>query len=475
MTEADPLLTTAARIDPLDPWVRRESRLALGGEREPIRAGVDVNDDLQPYLEIATDYGKAGLYDDAVAALQDLIGAYTGKSRVYPLVYYYLGSSMKNSAKPMMPRRTTRLLRRCLQTTASRSGWKSSRFCAAPSRGTRTIARAPYYLGNLLYDLQPEEAISQWEAARALDPSFAMVHRNLALAYARRRNDLQNGITELEAALALRSSTRAGCMSSMSCIRPRAGARDAPRILQKHQQAALDRDDVLAREIMLEVQTGDPDGALDLLSSRKFYIWEGASISAHDWYVDAHLLRGHKLLKAGKSAEALKDYAAALEYPENLGVGKPYSGDRSAVMYYYMGAAYEAAGDAAKAKEYYRKAAAETAGIRPRRRRRADAGDLAFYRALALEKLGEKEQASVIFQSLVTSGQEMLVKGTSVDDFAKFGGRTSKNVEQAQAHYLIGLGREGLGKTQQAKAEFKQAVKLDVNQMWAAYDLAALK
>jgi tetratricopeptide (TPR) repeat protein len=475
MTDAGRLLSAAARIDPLDPWVRRESRLALGGEREPIRAGVDANDDVQPYLEIATDYGNAGMYDDAVAALQDLIGAYTDKSRVYPLAYYYLGFFDEKLGKADDAVENYALAAKMPPDYCFPFRLEEMAILRRAIERNPKDPRAPYYLGNLLYDLQPEEAIKQWEAARSLDPAFAMVHRNLALAYARRRNDVRSGIAELEAALARKLDPR--WMYELDELYQAAGTAPATRLafFKEHQQAALDRDDVLAREIMLEVETGDCDEALKLLSSRKFYIWEGASISAHDWYVDAHLLRGHKLLAAGKPAEALKDYAAALEYPVNLGVGKPYGGDRSAVMYYYMGAAYEASGDAANAKEYYRKAAAETGGIRRRRRMRADAGDLAFYRALALQKLGEKEQASGIFQSLVTSGEEMLAKGASVDDFAKFGARTSKNVEQAGAHYLIGLGQMGLGKTQQAKAEFEQAVKLDVNQMWAAYELAALK
>jgi hypothetical protein len=48
-------------------------------------------------------------------------------------------------------------------------------------------ARAPYYLGNLLYDWQPEEAVRLWETSAAINPSFSIVHRNLATAYAHRK------------------------------------------------------------------------------------------------------------------------------------------------------------------------------------------------------------------------------------------------------------------------------------------------
>ena len=44
--------------------------------------------------------------------------------------------------------------------------------------------RAPYYLGNLLYDRRRhEEAIGLWERAARLDPGFSVVWRNLGIGY----------------------------------------------------------------------------------------------------------------------------------------------------------------------------------------------------------------------------------------------------------------------------------------------------
>ena len=47
-------------------------------------------------------------------------------------------------------------------------------------------ARAWYYLGNLLYEPQPEQAMEHWERARRTDSSLAIVHRNLGWGYVRR-------------------------------------------------------------------------------------------------------------------------------------------------------------------------------------------------------------------------------------------------------------------------------------------------
>jgi tetratricopeptide (TPR) repeat protein len=323
--------------------------------------------------------------------------------------------------------------------------------------------------------MQPAEAINEWETARAVDGSFALVHRNLGQAYARRENNVKKAIAEMETAFSLRPHPR--WLYEIDELYEAAGVTPKGRLayFQKHSEAVLQRDDVLAREIGVLVQDGQYDEALKLLAGRTFYIWEGAVANPHDSFVDAHLLRGHKLLKAAKPAEALKDYEAALEYPENLGIGKPYRGDRSAVIYYWIGAANEAAGNAAKAREFYRKSADEPTYEGRRRRVRLDAADLAFHQALALNKLGDKEKAAKVFEALVAEGHRRLAGGAAVQDFAKFGQRTLPNVENARAHYVIGLGYLGLGKTAEAKAEFGQAVKLDVNQMWAAYELSALK
>src|SRR6185437_4246664 len=54
----------------------------------------------------------------------------------------------------------------------------------AAIRANPKDARAPYYLGNLLYDRRRHrEAISLWERAAQLDPTFATVWRNLGIGY----------------------------------------------------------------------------------------------------------------------------------------------------------------------------------------------------------------------------------------------------------------------------------------------------
>jgi tetratricopeptide (TPR) repeat protein len=63
-------------------------------------------------------------------------------------------------------------------------------------------------------------------------------------------------------------------------------------------------------------------------------------------------------MKTGKIDNAIKDYLKALEFPKNLGVGKPTT-LAQAEVYYLLGCAYEKIGRFQKAIDVWRLAASE--------------------------------------------------------------------------------------------------------------------
>ena len=66
-----------------------------------------------------------------------------------------------------------------------------------------TDARAPYYLGNLLFDNQPTQAIVARQQARDLDKDFSPVHRNLAFGYAQAEQSISKAVSSMEKAVEL--------------------------------------------------------------------------------------------------------------------------------------------------------------------------------------------------------------------------------------------------------------------------------
>jgi tetratricopeptide (TPR) repeat protein len=232
-------------------------------------------------------------------------------------------------------------------------------------------------------------------------------------------------------------------------------------LMENHETVKL-RDDALSREIGLQVQLGEYDRAIELLENHHFNVWEGGG-RIHSVYVDAHLLRGHEYFYSKDYANALKSFLRALEYPENLEVGKPVRGGEEPRVQYFIGTAYEAQGDRIKAKDYYEKAVEQERSW----------SELSYYQGMSYLRLDRKNDAARIFLGLMEFAKTRLEATTDMDFFAKFGEKQSAANRRAQTHYLLGLSYLGNGDKTKAKAEFEKALELD-DHLWAKHILFTL-
>ncbi len=418
-----------------------------------------MRSDVQAYLELAADYLGCGFWDEAVDVLSRVSRDKTTFAGKYPLVYYYLAFLHERKGN------TRAAEKFCSQARAMPADYcfpfraESADVLTAAIRRNPADARAQYYLGNLLYDHQPEKAIECWERSRELDGSFALVHRNLGWAYHRTRNDVPKAIASYERAIACnqddpRLFTELDEMYELGNTSPQARLA----LLEKHHATVVKRNDSFLREIMALVLAGRHSEAIDFLTQNHFHVREGGG-EIHDVYVDAHLLRGASRLKRGESKEAVEDFLAAAEYPENLSVGRPKNDRRAPQVAYYIARAYEMLGDADRAKQYYTESAEQKNTSRWSETR--------FYQALSLRKLGWENEARSIFDELIETGKERIARGETADFFAKFGEQQTRQARQASAHYILGLGHLGKGESDAARTEFETAVKLNVSHVWA--------
>jgi len=327
-------------------------------------------------------------------------------------------------------------------------------------------AKTPYYLGNLLYDFQPERATGMWEASRKKDDTFAMVHRNLGYAYAKASNDLPKAIASYEKAISLNNKDQRW-FYDLDVMYAAARTDPAKRLkLLQDNHNILANDNIiegLSRELLLLVQLGQYDKALEIFNSRSFPQFEGVD-RIYAPYLNALLLRGYKSLKDGHSKEALKDGLTALIYPSNMIIDQAYRGGRTSEVYYFIGAVYEKMGDQMKAKEAWNEAIGlNQTSLNPRG---GGASDVSFYRALCLKKLGKTEEAEKLFDGLLRSGKAR-IEVEQIDFFEKFGERGTRDDRRSDGHYLMGLAYLGKGMQKEAKQEFTEAVKLNINNTWA--------
>lgn len=463
LEEAIALAAKVRSIDPLDYWAANEAE--RGRESFPAKdspsterraAGIDSRPP-GAVLELAADYGACGLWDEAIHVLSRCIADAADKGRTHPLIHYHLGYYREQEGDLKKAREDYRVATWMPADYCFPFQWESAEVLRHAMKQNPRDARAPYYLGNLLFDLQPKKAIEAWERSRKLDASFATVHRNLGLAYAQVENDLPKATASLEKAVA-RDPRDPRLYAELDAVCEAAGVEPEKRlaVLEQNHQVVAQRDDALLREIVLDILVGKYDRAIELLD-HQFHLWEGQT-GVHEVYVDAHLLRGQQHFKAGRFAEALKDYAACLEYPDRFETGRPRrDGGKTAQIHYFLGTAYEALRDGAKARQQFEQAA----------RARAGWSDARYYQALAYRKLGQEARAAEIFEGLIRSGQQRLAAPAKVDFFAKFGFQQSDRLRKAEAHYLIGLGHLGKGEPTEAKAELEKAVELDPNHLGA--------
>jgi len=423
-----------------------------------------MRDEVQSYLELAVDYGNCGLWDEAIGVLSHLDTSDGKKGSAYPMLYYYLGYFRQKKGQNDKALEYYKIAGKMPPDYCFPFRLESIDVLQTAFRNNPDDARAHYYLGNLLYDHQPENAVRKWEESVALDDTFSTAHRNLGFAYARLENDIPKAIASLEKAVACnKEDPRLYYELDLLYERDsRISPQKRLQLLEDNNETITKRDDAFIRKILLYVQLGNYDKALNLINNRHFYVWEGGE-TTHGAYVNSHLLRGMNHFKAKKYTQALEDYQAALEYPENLQMAKPYRGGRDSQIYYFIATAYEALEDAQKAKQAYEKSATA--------KQRGDWSELRYYQALAFRKLGREDKAGKILEGLTA----FATAEAGVDFFAKFGEKLSPEFRMANNHYLLGLAYLGKGMRTEAKAEFQKALELNINHLWAAVQLSKLE
>ncbi|MHC4228634.1 MAG: tetratricopeptide repeat protein [Planctomycetota bacterium] len=460
-------------IDPLNFFSGNELYLAhkdLGLEKRARKLLADLErkmrGEVESCLELAVDYGNCGFWGEAIEVLLRPVQNKTTFASTYPMAFYYLAyfhqqKGDNSDASTYFSRASKKPTNYCFPFRT-----ESIEVLNAAIEHDSSDALAHYYLGNLLYDLQPEEAIRLWERSRRLDDSFATVHRNLGWGYYRSEQNVSKAIASYEKAVAC-DSRDARLYAELDRLYETGNASLARRLtlFEDNHKTAAKRNDSFLREIMLLVLAGRYDEAIGFLANNHFHVREGGG-GIHDVYVDAHLLRGLQYLKDGKLDEALKDFHAASEYPENLSVGRPGNDRRAPQVAYWIGTAYKRLGNAAKANEFYKRAANQK-GMESWPEAR-------FHQALSFAGLGRNNAADKIYDELIETGKQKLADDGRVDVFAKFGEGQTPAARKASAHYALGLGYLGKGQRDKAKAEFEKAVELNVSHVWARAQLSEL-
>ena len=327
-----------------------------------------------------------------------------------------------------------------------------------------------YYLGNIYYHKQPEQALACWEKAVEAKPDFAMALRNLGW-YWRFKNenkdkdfsDYAKAIEYYQAAISAdvdgNALFLAECDEIMELIK--APLADRYNLFNGKEALYEKRYDSETKAIKQRILAGEYAPVLEKLQTR-FYSRREHIEDLHDIYVDVCLLSGFEAWNNGNNEDSLKFMLLANEYPENHGYAHLEYYARDAQVYYNIGLAYEKVGDAENAAKYYQMAS--EVEVKP-----AD-GIYNFEKGLAMLKLDPKASVKAMYKDIVKVGKASLT--TYVQRFWESFDRGPYEQDiNAAAYYMQAVGYKALGRNFKAKRAFRKALKERNDHLWAIYYL----
>jgi tetratricopeptide (TPR) repeat protein len=477
--EALQVLSTANRVNPLDVQSMAEHWLSSKDPAPARTMASAMNTHPETAQETAAAYLDAGLWSDGRDVLQQMTAAAPDKTRIHPMAYYYLGFFEGKLGQPQNASAYFKQAQSMPPDYVFPFQNEAIDVLRAAIQADSKDARAPYYLGNLLYDQVPEEATKLWEASAAIDPGFAITHRNLAVAYMHQKPEpaLSASIAELEKAV---SADRKYALhfTELDELYEQAGTPIEKRLqlFEKNQEVVAQRDDSLNREVALLISAGKYDSAIAAMTNRPFAAVEGANLNVSEHWTDAHVLRGQAKIQAKQYKEALADFDAASHVPANLPTGLGFGEGASGAMRapeigYWTGVAYEAMAERDKASASWRSGSTrsdDAAGNRRRREAPVALKAQAYYEALCLQKLGQSEKATALLKNLVDANQQAL--GSPGET-----GAVQARMRTANAHYLSGLGYLGMNDRVKANAELSEALRMSPDLIGARTALASMR
>lgn len=458
------ILTPLLKRDPLDFRASNEYYLALKESGDQAKADdkqswlkEKMRDHHINYLEMAVEYLNDGMPEEA----EDILSRYEGD---YPMVPYYLGyladkRGDKTAAERYFKEGSTLSVDYCFPFRLKTIDVLKTALNYNPDDG-----KAYYYLGNILYEKQPDKAVGYWEESVKYSPDLAIAYRNLGWGYFKHKGDGYKAIEAYEKALEINEDEPLYYVEldelyemSNTPIEKRL------KLFEGKNEIVRKREDAFAHQIVVLTLAGKAKQAVEYLEDMEFTFNE-TSQEVYHVTADAYLTSGMDYYSNKQYKEALETFEHA-QVPEELAFFSR-EGDRNIQVKHYLGLCHKALGNEKEAKEYFNANMSLDPG---------PSDYIKYYKGLSYDELGKKKEAEEIFNSILKAAEaELKQETTDVDVFAKFGAEQSEEARLSDAFMLKGIAYKGLGDKKRAKENLKKAVELSASNLYAKLELENL-
>ena len=219
---------------------------------------------------------------------------------------------------------------------------------------------ALYHLGNLLaFKSRWEEATACWEKVKGNNLSCAL--RNQGLFYWKIKNKDRKAIRKYKEAVSVTSCGVKTIWEYDRLLEEIDYSQERLKSLRKNEEIVCKDKRLLLRKASALIALDYCEEALKILKTNKFPLCEG-KVLPRLLYEEACCKLGDRCAAEENVETALAYYKIPLEYPENLGVGKP-SRNMEAEWWYRAGKLLKKTGNIKEAKKFFRNGAKKGNGI----------------------------------------------------------------------------------------------------------------
>jgi tetratricopeptide (TPR) repeat protein len=396
-------------------------------------------------IDVACDYIKAGFYDDAIYALDFFEGE-------YPLADYYRAWCSRDISY------------------LKKAESLDSGYCF-PSRlediavlnyaieNNPDASQACYYLGCLYYDrFRYDEAASVWNKGLSSNPEHGKILRNLALYYFDKADSPEKARSCLETAMKHKNDPRLLLEYEQLLKNMNYSPEERLAVYEKYPDLLAQRDDCYLDKLTLVSQIGDFEKAIEMARVKRFHIYEGGEGKLTKQHAWIHTLYGKELMEKEEYEKAEKILFDGVNMPKSYGEAKTFF-NQEAHIYYYLGVLYEKTGRVAEAEEQFKKASVYKAAV----------SEISLFRALALQKLGNTEEANKVLDEMLSVSENFIVNkdlrtyyGVGSPSPMPFEYNIEKN-NLTDGYILLGFALLGYGKKSEAMVAVKKARELSAH------------
>ena len=466
----------AFRCDPLEYWGECEETFREGGDGAAALAKAEKNRGLkaQQLMECVADYFGIGAWDEVLALCEAAL-AKAKTERSYrtegalplsetlaacdsyrsPMFGYFRAYAMARLSKSADE----------VSKALTEAGMMSTDYCF-PSRleelavlkwaadgqsygDKAALANTHYYLAEILWNMdQKDAAKASWQSAVALNPKHALALRCLGFAIAHpgtyfTNTGVPSGIASREAydyyirsleadPENFRTLDEAGKLAEKLKL----PARELLALMLKYRTATDKYDPCILRLAYCYNAVGEYAKAHEILTTRRFHVWEGADGLLAP-FVESCVGLGRQAMEAKDYGKALKYFEESTTYPSNLQAGRPGDAGTEPKSRYFMAQCKKALGDEAGYK----------AELENSLKGWIHAGEMDYWRVKALRELGRGNECAALVAELKQAIAEMeSPQPTVINAYAKFAGENSAMERAAkareQADFLRGLLKE---------------------------------